>query len=171
MAGAARTIDHYTEEKWKKKIEVDSVLYSWLVPFCSDIMNKFRVGSDGRTAYDSITEHKCKSVIVVFGELIDYMLETDKGSMHKADSRVHQGIFLGYVWRSTDCLVWPREGIYKCRTVKRRAEANAYDPDCTDYLKMYYDDYVLKGARMSPRCRCTSSWRPRCRSSCPDERT
>ena len=47
-------------------------------------------------------------------------------------------------------MVGTREGIFKCRAVKRRAEANAYDPDCTDYLKMYYDDYVMKGARTSP---------------------
>ena len=148
--GQLRTIKHYTEEKLKKKIEIDSVLYSWLVPFCSDIMNKFRVGSDGRTAYEKITEHKCKSVIIGFGESVDYILETNKGSMNKADSRVHQGIFLGYVWRSTECLVGTRDGIFKCRTVKRRPEANAYDPECTEYLKTYYDDYIMKGAKTSP---------------------
>ena len=67
-------------------------MYSWFVPFCYDIMNKFRVGSDGRTAYEKITDHKCKSIIIGFGESIDYILETDKRSMHTADSRVHQGI-------------------------------------------------------------------------------
>ena len=76
-------------------------------------MNKFRVGTDGRTVYGQITEHKCRSTIVGFGESVDYMLETDKGAMHKADSRVYQGIFLGYLWRSTECLVGTREGIFK----------------------------------------------------------
>ena len=90
--GQLRTIKHFTEEKLKKKIEVDSVLYSWSVPFCSDIMNNFRVGSDGRTAYEKITEHKCKSIIVGFAGSIDYILETDKGPLHNTDSRVHQGI-------------------------------------------------------------------------------
>ena len=90
--GQLRNIKHCTEEKLKKNIDIDRVLYSWLEPFCSDSMNKFHVGSDGRTAYEKITEHKCKSIIIGFGESIDYALETDKGSMHKADSRVHQGI-------------------------------------------------------------------------------
>ena len=62
----------------KKRIEVDSVLFSWLVPFCSDVMNKFRVGSDGRTAYERITEHKFKGNAVGFGELVDFILETNK---------------------------------------------------------------------------------------------
>ena len=79
-------------------------------------MNKFRVGPDGRTAYEKISEHKCRSMIIGFGESVDYILETDKGARHKADSRVHQGIFLGYVWRSTECLVGNREGIFKWLT-------------------------------------------------------
>ena len=33
--GPLRTIKHYTEEKMKKRIEVDSVSFSWLIPFCS----------------------------------------------------------------------------------------------------------------------------------------
>ena len=34
--------------------------------------------------------------------------------------------------------------------MKRRPEANAYDPECTDYLKTYYDNYIMKGAKTSP---------------------
>ena len=112
-------------------------------------MNKFRVGFDGRTAYEKITEHKCRSMIIGFGESVDYILETDKGARHKADSRVHQGIFLGYVWRSTECLVGNRDGIFKCRTIKRHAEEDAYDPECTEYLTIFYD-YVMKGAKTAP---------------------
>ena len=54
--------------------------------FCSGITNKFRVGSDGRAAYEKITEHKCKSTILGFGESVGYILETDRRSMRKADS-------------------------------------------------------------------------------------
>ena len=64
----------------KKRIEVDSVLFSWFVPFCADILNQFRVGSDRRTAYEKITEHKCKSVIVGFSESVDSILETKRAT-------------------------------------------------------------------------------------------
>ena len=90
--GQLSTIEHYTQGKLKKQIEIDSVLFSWLIPFCADSMNNFRVGPDGRTAYEKITGHKCRSMIIGFGESVDYILETDKGARHKADSRVHQGI-------------------------------------------------------------------------------
>ena len=34
--------------------------------------------------------------------------------------------------------------------MKRRPDASAYDPDCVNYLKMHYDDYIMKGAKTSP---------------------
>lgn len=108
--GQLRAINHYTERKMKKRIEEDSVLFSWLIPFCADIMRNFRVGSDGRTLSEKITEHKCRSLIIGVGESADYILETHKRAMHKADPRVHHGSFLGYVCRSTECLVGTRDG-------------------------------------------------------------
>ena len=110
-------------------------------------MNNFRIGTDGRTAYERITEHKCKHAMIGFGESVDFILENDKGAVHKADSRVQHGIFLGYVWRSTEYLVGTRNGIYKCRTVRRRAEDISYDPECVEYLQTSYYDYVMKGAK------------------------
>ena len=81
-------------------------------------MNKFRVWPDGRTAYEKITEHKCRSMIIGFDESVDYIFDKDKGPRHKADSRVYHGMFLGYVWRSTECLVRTRDGIYNVELLK-----------------------------------------------------
>ena len=47
-------------------------------------MNIFRIGSDVRTAYERITEHKCRHTVVGFAESVDFILETDKGDRHKA---------------------------------------------------------------------------------------
>ena len=38
--GQLRTIKHYTESKMKKRIEVDGVLFSWLIPYVTEILNK-----------------------------------------------------------------------------------------------------------------------------------
>ena len=65
---------------------------------------------------------------------------------HKADSRVGKGILLGYCWRSTEYLVGTSEAIYRCRTVRRKAQELAYDPECSKFLNISFDDYVLKGA-------------------------
>ena len=145
--GQLRTIKHFTEERLGKRIEVDGALFSWLIPYCADILNKFRVGKDGRTPYERITAHKSKHFIIGFGEVVDFIIETDKNNRDKADSRVARGIFLGYAWRSTEYLIGTKEGIYQCRTVKRRSDEVAYDAEFTNYIQTRYDDFVLKGAK------------------------
>ena len=130
----------------KKRIEIDGVLFPWLVPFCADVMNKYKVRSDGRTAHERITGHKCKQQVIGFAESIVFILETNKTNMRKGDSRVKKGIFLGCIWRSTEYIIGTADGIYKCRTVRRRPEETSYDPECIDDPKIHYDDYVLKGA-------------------------
>ena len=82
-------------------------------------------------------------------EMVDFILETEKGKQHKADSRVGTGIFLGYIWRSTEYLVGTADGIFQCRTVRRGTEKEAYDPKFVETLKIKYDDYILKGAKSS----------------------
>ena len=71
--------------------------------------------------------------MVGFAEAVDYILETEKGNQIKADSRVGTGVFLGYVWRTTEYLIGDKNGIFRCRTIKRKAEEISYDPDCFDF--------------------------------------
>ena len=67
-----RTIKHHVESRIGCKIKPGGVLFSWLIPFCADILNKFRVGADGRTAYERITAHACKLAQVGFAETVDF---------------------------------------------------------------------------------------------------
>ena len=116
-----QAIKHDVESKFKKRIEVDSVLFSWLIPYVTDTINKYKIGTDGLTAYERITGHKCRHFVIGFAETVDYILETDKNKQYKADSRVGTGVFLGYVWRTTEYLIGTKDGIFRCRTVKRKA--------------------------------------------------
>ena len=82
--------------------------------------------------------------MIGFGEVVDLMLETNKNERHKADSAWLKGISLGYIWRSTEYIIGTKDCVYKCRTVRRRAEELSYDPECADYLEITYGDFVLK---------------------------
>ena len=103
--GQLRTTKHHVENRLGKKIEPGRYLKSVHISFCADLLNQFRVGTYGRTAYERITSHKCKVAQVGFGEIVDIKLETDKNNRHKADSDFHVGVFLGYAWRSTEYVV------------------------------------------------------------------
>ena len=70
------------------------MINSWLVPFCADMMNKYKIGPDGRAAYEKITGHKLKQLAIGFAEVVEYILETSKAHMHKLDSRVTTGVFM-----------------------------------------------------------------------------
>jgi hypothetical protein len=147
--GQLRTVKHFVEARVGKSIEPGSALFTWLIPFCADILNKFRIGSDGRTAYERITSHACKVAQIGFAEIVDVKLETDTNNRLKADSEFNVGIILGYAWRSTEYLVASNGVVYKCRTVRRRADDVAYSAEIIDGLSVRYDEYTLKGAKTS----------------------
>ena len=50
-----RTLRHYTERRFGKKIPRDGALKGWLVSWSSEVLNRFRVRSNGRTAFETAT--------------------------------------------------------------------------------------------------------------------
>ena len=130
-----------------KRIKVDGVMFSRVIPYVTEMINKFRIGPDGRTAYERITGHGCWHFTIGFGGSVDYILETDKSDRHKADSRGGRGICLGYFWRSTEYITGMKVEAYKCQTVRRKAKEFEYDPECADDLNVTYNDSVFEGSR------------------------
>ena len=52
----------------KTKIANESPLSTWLVTWAADVINIFRVQDNGRTAFELMTQQKCKHDIVGFAE-------------------------------------------------------------------------------------------------------
>ena len=44
-------------------------------------------------------------------------------------------------------MIGTSEGIFRCRTIMRKAEEISYDASCFDFLKMTYDEYIVKDAK------------------------
>ena len=95
--GQLQTINHYVVKRLGRIIEVDGILFGWLIPYVTEILNKFSVGPNGRTAYERITGHKGCHVAIGCAESVEFMLETDKSKQHKADARMMSGTFPGYI--------------------------------------------------------------------------
>ena len=55
------------------------------------------MGADGRTPYERITGHKRRHIAIGCAERVDFMLEANKNELHKADSKLMTGVFLGYI--------------------------------------------------------------------------
>ena len=55
----------------------------------------------------------------------------------------------GDAWRSTEYLVADKGAIYKCRTVRRRADDIAFGLARIEGPEVRYEEYTLKGAKTS----------------------
>ena len=115
-------------------------------------MYKFKVGVDGRTAYERITKHRCKHFIVGFGEQVHFKTETIKTKRHKVDTEFAVGIFVGYVWNTTEYIVINELGAFRCRTIRRMTEENAYDPECVAKVQIRYGSYIADGLKSISKC-------------------
>ena len=65
-----RTLRHYTERRFGKKIPRDCALMGWLVSWSSEVLNRVRVRSNGRTAFEMATLHKVRHKVMAFGEKV-----------------------------------------------------------------------------------------------------
>ena len=86
-----RTLRHFLEHRMGAKLREGDALSSWLVVWAAEVINKYRVQASGRTAYELMTNHRCKRTVVGFGEKV-YFQHVVAG---KDDYRKDVGIFLG----------------------------------------------------------------------------
>lgn len=159
-----RVLKKYFEDSVKAYMMPDNPLLSWLIPWVTESMNKFRVGDDGKTPYERATGHTCKHPVYGFGESVIWQLPPNKSDRDKLDGEFRDGIFLGVIWRSTEFLIGTAEGIFKTHTVKQRPHESAYDRKCLEYIKVVYSDFVLEGGqnhwsncKVRRSCRSTSA--------------
>ena len=121
--------------------------------WAADLVLRFTVRENGRTAFENITGHKCKSPCFMFSETIMFRLAPDKTARNKAESDWHVGIFMGIDPRSSEYIVQNKDGIFKCRTARRLTRDKAFSIETMDMAKWGISEYVNKGARTSAEAR------------------
>ena len=148
-----RTLRHQLEANLDAKLEMSHPLVEWLVIWAADLLSRYVVRENGRTAYESVTGHRCKSPVFMFSETIMFRLAPDKSARNKADSDWHVGVFIGIDSRSTEYIVQNQTGIYKCRTARRLSRDKAFSADTLTTAAWGISDYVNKGAKTSADAR------------------
>ena len=76
------------------RIADDSPLLSWLPRFTAQVMNKMRIGKDGKTSEIRRTGRRWRKPSAQFGEEVWFRQIGDDGSSFA--SRMTQGIFVGH---------------------------------------------------------------------------
>ena len=70
VKGQLRKIKIALDRRIGKKVDPKSAIMQWMVPHASDVINKFLVGADGRTAYYRLRNKNFKQKVVEFGEIV-----------------------------------------------------------------------------------------------------
>ena len=141
-----RTLRHQLERRIDMKIPGGCALSSWLVTWAAEVINKYRLQDCGRTAYERITQHKCKTISIGIGEKVMFQHTL----IGKDDYRKAVGVFLGISDRSQSYLVGNKDGIFASANVVRMSDDEAYDPDLIREITVKFYDYLNEGVRPPP---------------------
>ena len=132
-----RTARLALEQNYLHKIPIDHAIVPWMVKHCSFALNRFLIGSDGKSAYERIRGRPFKSDVLEFGETVYYKKpKTTIGpGLNKWDSRWGVGVLLGVRTVSGEQFVGTRDGTFKVRIVRRVIAKNRFDVDLLNTIK------------------------------------
>ena len=103
---------------------------SWMIEHSADLLNKFSVGADGRTAYKRLKGKDYKGAIVEFGERVHHRRNV-KGQIatNKLEQRWDEGFYLGADWRSGEAFVGTSHGVVKAGVIRRVGAHRRWDAE------------------------------------------
>ena len=96
VEGHVRTLKIALEGRLKVSIPSETPIMMWLIEHAGDLMNRFRVGEDGRTPRERNTGKKDFPMMAEFGESVLYLpMDRDRGQTAELDDKFFHGIWLG----------------------------------------------------------------------------
>ena len=99
----------------------------WLIVWCGEILNKYKVQPDGRTPWERRVGHKARQPLPQFGETVMFRTIPDKGNTNKLDTDWGIGVFWGVAPRTGELIITNGDEVYRCRTVRRMVKEKAND--------------------------------------------
>ena len=108
------------ERRVSAQIEVTSVAFAWLVEYAADMVNKFLLGKDGRSAYHRLKGYGYSCEIMPFGSLVLFRV-SGKVQGGLMTERWHDGIWLGKRFNTEEHLIAREDGtIIRARSIRPR---------------------------------------------------
>ena len=104
-------------QRMGKTLDTSSPWVYWLVRHAAALINRFQVGSDGKTRYERMRGKKYLGDIAEFGETVMWKRNV-RGSATWTD-RWGEGAFLGIREESGELLIGNREGVRRIGTIQR----------------------------------------------------
>ena len=124
------------EFKLEKKVDPGHPLLVWLPRHAAFLLTRYRVGTDGKTAFERTYGRKWRIPLVRFGESILYRPRANReGKRNDLAPRVSIGMYVGTGNRNSDVFVMTERGIMKGNSIHRRPPDDQFKHDQFDSLR------------------------------------
>jgi len=114
-----RCMKSMLDERVDTDIRGTSKVLPWMIEYASVLINRYRVGGDGRTSHERSRGKASRMIGFEFGEKVEFRRVPLNKRLAKLDSLWQEGIYVGYKSQSGEYMVVNKDGAYKTRTMKR----------------------------------------------------
>ena len=128
IEGVIRALKASIEERIGVVVPPKHPVLEWLIEYAADVLNRYKVGVDKKTARErSVGEHRSRPV-AEFGEIVYWPPEfLDSGRVYQLEPKFKEGIWLGVDARTSEAIICTEDGAVIARSVKRRPIGEAFD--------------------------------------------
>ena len=130
VQGLAKTMKYHLEDMMGETLDTRCHILTWLVNYCSALLNLFHIGSDGMSAYRRNKGKTWKVELPPFGEIVEYKRRTNS----KLEARWETGVYLGVRDDTTEKIVGTKQGTFAVQSLRRKPEADRVDKDMINNL-------------------------------------
>jgi len=128
IEGNVRTWLSHLEEKLGSPVKGNSPMIIWLIEHVSSIMNRSKVGTDGKTPHARTRGKESKTKHVPFGEKVLWMVSKERRRKEpKMSPRFHYGAFVGINETTGEYLLLTPGGLERARTIRRLPDEDRWD--------------------------------------------
>ncbi|CAE7038143.1 unnamed protein product, partial [Symbiodinium sp. CCMP2592] len=125
LARQVRTLASALENRYKKPLETEGVVFPWLVRHAGWLISRFLVKQDGRTPYERLRGRDFRGEVAECCEVVHYKLDKEKTG--KLDKQTSVGVWLGKSLASDEHFLGTAQGIRRCRSIWRRPEEKRWE--------------------------------------------
>ena len=125
LARQVRTLASAFESRYKKPLETEGNVFSWLVRHAGWLISRFLVKQDGRSPYERLRGRDFRGEVVECCEVVHYKLDREKTG--KLDNQSSVGVWLGKSLASDEHFLGTTQGIRRCRSIWRRPEERRWE--------------------------------------------
>lgn len=131
-----RTLKVYVAGETGVKMDNMKELMSWLVRWAGELITKYCVAKDGKTAQDRLKGQPSHKPLARFGEHATHpSLHAPATASDKIDDTLRPRVWFGMLDRTEEAIIGTEEGLTICRTVKRRPEGEQWSSEALTAMK------------------------------------